>query len=330
MQNQLLEMERDKPIEKGFFTEIGCGGQGIVRRVNHDTGAGPIAFKVFSPRAYPTMKDYRLDMSRIKRVVDRLASVRQSNLLNDCRLIDCEGIYVMIMEHVDGYDLSYLLNPGTMEETRHRVCDEKWTHLNELVFSLGPAQGRVRISIATSILCDCLSAIDAMHRAGIVHADIKLSNIMINRLGQAKLIDYGAAFLVGEGEDLPVVTPQYAAPEVLGGSSCSQLSDLNSLGYVFIELITGTRLFSGFRGGRELLQEKRRIMNHVFEILPDDIRKSQTLMDLICGLVAPTPNERFSSAREALLHSQSRVSFDDSTTKGMCDKQIQDWLSAVA
>ncbi len=85
----------------------------------------------------------------------------------------------------------------------------------------------------------------ALHREGIVHSDLKPSNIMVKRTGNAKIVDIGSAF---ELNNLPVqrtCTPSYAAIEILEGGECTPRSDLASLGYVLIEMLAGQQPFAG-------------------------------------------------------------------------------------
>lgn len=315
---------------------LGSGGQGVVYladRSGADSITVPVALKVFSPKRYDDARAYRKDMARIARVGARLALIQQDHLLDVQNVVDCDGIRVMVMEWVDGFDLGYLLNPNTLEKTRSRVTDSQWSYLNKVVFSLGPSRVRLMPGIANSIVRECLAALAAIHREGIVHADIKPSNIMLKRTGNAKLIDLGAAFQAEDGTPYQMVTPQYAAPEILRGEASTPYSDLASLGYVLIEMLSGIRPFAGLSRQADLLQAKERIVHTLYEILPEQVAASELLMKVIRGLVSPDPLNRFPSAEAADLFEHGAANFNrqlvTSNLGSEYESDLRMWLNAV-
>ena len=108
----------------------------------------------------------------------------------------------------------------------------------------GPVQPRFKAGVAMAIVRDCLGALAALHREGIVHGDIKPSNVMLKRTGNAKIVDIGSAFEIDSPPHPHMCTPAYAAPEVLERNECTPRSDLASLGYVLIEMLSGQPPFS--------------------------------------------------------------------------------------
>ena len=107
------------------------------------------------------------------------------------------------------------------------------------------------------MLRECLAGLAALHRDGIVHGDLKPSNIMLKRTGNAKIIDIGSAMDLRSGAGRRFWSPAYAAPEVLAGEASSPRSDLASLGYVLIEMLAGQSPFVGLKRYGELLEAKR-------------------------------------------------------------------------
>ncbi len=92
-------------------------------------------------------------------------------------------------------------------------------------------------------------AIQVAHENGIVHRDLKPNNIMINTQGSPKLLDFGIAKIMHEDQAKPgftctgklLMTPEYAAPEMIEGKEISTATDIYALGVIFYELITGKR-----------------------------------------------------------------------------------------
>src|SRR3954447_24574283 len=111
-----------------------------------------------------------------------------------------------------------------LRDARGRLDDGRWAYLNDVVVTDGATHPRLRPGIAIAVLRDCLAALSALHRGGIVHGDVKPSNVMLKRTGNAKVIDVGSAFAPEDAPPQTSCTPAYAAPEVLEGGEGSALS----------------------------------------------------------------------------------------------------------
>ena len=186
-----------------------------------------------------------------------MAQIQQDNLLDVHNWVDRSRIRMMEMEWVDGYDLSRLLTRQMLERLESRVSSKRWKYINQVIVTAGPMQPRLKPGIAIAIVRDCLAALAALHREGIVHGDLKPSNIMLKRTGNAKIVDLGSAFDLEQAPPRRTCTPAYAAPEVLEGEASSPRSDLASLGYVLIEMLAGAPPFAGLTNFRDLLEAKR-------------------------------------------------------------------------
>jgi Protein kinase domain len=87
---------------------------------------------------------------------------------------------------------------------------------------------------------DVCRALTAVHRAGLVHRDVKTANVIREVGGRIVLTDFGAGrFRAGEPKRELVGTPHYVAPEVVAGAEATQLSDIYSLGVLLYRLVTG-------------------------------------------------------------------------------------------
>ncbi|MGI6416722.1 MAG: serine/threonine-protein kinase [Thermoguttaceae bacterium] len=281
---------------------LGSGGQGVVylsERRGTDNFTLPVAIKVFSPERYEDERSYNEAMGRMAGIAARVAEIQQDNLLDVHNWVDRRCIRLMEMEWVDGYDLAHLLQPRTLEWLQARVSLRRWKHINEVIITAGPAQPRVKPGVAIAIIRDCLAALAALHRRNIVHGDIKPSNIMLKRTGNAKIVDIGSAFSLDDIPARRTCTPAYAAPEVLEGGECNARSDLASLGYVLVEMLAGLPPFDGRTGYRELLEAKRFLAQRLPYLLPEAVISSELLMSFLRQLIAPDPMRRFPSAEAA-------------------------------
>src|SRR5262249_14894134 len=141
---------------------------------------------------------------------------RQVSHPNVCRVYDLgemEGLYFLSMEYVDGEDLGSLLR------------------------RIGRLPGDKALEIARK-LCAGLAA---AHEKGVLHRDLKPTNVMLDGRGQVLLTDFGLAGLAGdfEGAEVRNGTPAYMAPEQLAGEEVTIKSDIYALGLVLYEIFTG-------------------------------------------------------------------------------------------
>ncbi len=109
---------------------------------------------------------------------------------------------------------------------------------------------------AARIGAQLADALAALHEEGIVHCDVKPANIGLTRRGDAKLLDFGAAYRAGGSETITCngpysYTPDYAAPELARGSVPRPASDVFCLAATLYALVTGTPPRGGARGENE-------------------------------------------------------------------------------
>ncbi len=116
-------------------------------------------------------------------------------------------------------------------------------------------EGNVSLRRAAMIVRELLHGLAALHAAGIVHADVKSDNVLVDTVDgrdHVKLIDFGLAHPDLEGRpgaprsrDMVSGTPDYMAPEVIRGHGSTAASDVYAAGIILYELVTGTTPFSG-------------------------------------------------------------------------------------
>ncbi len=315
---------------------LGRGGQGEVYLTEYRGTDGftvPVAMKVFSPERYSDARAYEDAMQRVATVAARVALIQHDNLLDVQNFFERHRIRIMMMEWVDGYDLRQLVSPQCLELLENHVSQRRWRYINEVIITEGGTQSRFKAGVAVAIVRECLAALAALHRENIVHGDVKPSNIMLKRSGHTKLIDMGSAFDFTNPPRDRECTPVYAAPEVLENHQATPRSDLASVGYVLIELLSGSNPFAGMDNLRAILQAKRELPSRLHTVLPEDILRNELLMNFLLGLIAPDPNRRFPSAEAAEHVEQGAAAFhrqlirSDMATE--YDNDIRVWLEEL-
>jgi len=200
-----------------IIEELGHGGMGRVYKVQDTDIKEKVALKLLRP-------EITLDKEAVERFSNELKLARRIGHRNVCKMFDlgrAEGTTFITMEFVPGEDLKSFI---------HRAKQ----------LSIGTA-----ISIAKQV-CEGL---EEAHRLGVVHRDLKPGNIMIDKDGDAKIMDFGIArSLSGKGitgAGVLIGTPEYMSPEQVEGKDIDQRSDLYSLGVILYEMVTGRLPFAG-------------------------------------------------------------------------------------
>ncbi len=222
---QLISSQRMSWTEHLHLSRrLGSGGQGVVylsERRGTDNFTLPVALEDLLARPLRGRARYDEAMQRIAQIAALVAQIQQDNLLDVQNFVERNRIRIMVMEWIDGFDLSQLLTKKMLEQTRERVSNRRWEQINNVVVTAGPVQPQLKPGVAIAIVRECLAALAALHREGVVHGDLKPSNIMLKRTGNAKVVDIGSAFELTNAPIQRTCTPTYAAPEVLEGADCS-------------------------------------------------------------------------------------------------------------
>jgi serine/threonine protein kinase len=156
------------------------------------------------------------------------------------------------------------------------------------------------------VLAKVAEGVAHMHLRRVYHADLKPNNIMVTRGGGVKIIDYGLAWIAGEGKDRVQGTPEYMAPEQVKSRTANEKTDIYNLGatmYRMVTLALPPSCTSGQQGGLPINSKTHeRMLKPVQEIVPG---VPQGLAELIHHCLAYRPAKRpeqMSEVQEALAH----------------------------
>ncbi len=290
------------PVAYHFIQELGKGRQGVVFLAVRQGARGcrtRHAVKLFDPSIYSTAERYWTDMGRIAGQVSRLQPTQHANLIA-CDIYDeCNGVGFVQMTAVDGIDLQYFLSSTHLAIARGQCTDDEWRHFMSVLFRLQGDRMLFTPGIAVHILREMLSGLEHLHEAGFLHGDIKPSNIMVDRNGGIRSVDFGRASLIGERISVQLGSPLYMAPEIHRLEPGQPQADMYSLGLVAVELLGGRiPLNPTLFQDAALLEAKMRLPDKLEAWLPPYVVENDLLMAILKKMLQPDPKQRFRSARE--------------------------------
>ncbi len=161
-------------------------------------------------------------------------------------------------------------------------------------------RGEIPPSIAAYVAAQTADGLQAAHRAGVLHRDLKPDNILLSTGGEVKITDFGMAVTAeSAGEQKPLIagTLGFVAPEVIQGETPTEASDVFSLGATLYQMLTGITAFAGSTDG-EIIDAtvNRNPMHRVneFSTAPPGLL-------VICGrLLQKRPEDRLASSAEVM------------------------------
>ena len=155
------------------------------------------------------------------------------------------------------------------------------------------AEGPLPVGDAVTAVAQVCRALSAVHESGLVHRDVKASNVIHTSDGRVVLVDFGTGHMRGDGASTPAGTPLYLAPEVLRGDAATPRSDVYSAGVLLYRLLTGVFPVAAASLAELLSAHARGSQPDVREVRPE---LSKSLANVVKAALSPHPDGRPATA----------------------------------
>ncbi|HVH42630.1 MAG TPA: serine/threonine-protein kinase [Labilithrix sp.] len=280
---------------------IGSGAISTISKAVQEPLGRVVALKALKAQIAPT-SSFGEQLDREAKILADLAHLNVVLLL-DAGRTDSGRPYV-VLEYVDGPALEALLTSS--DDTARRTRDK------------GQKKPKLGVASALAIACGICAALEHIHERGIVHRDVKPSNVLLSRSGHVKVIDFGIAQrprtlsvsdtlgtegITASGRMAPEPlkdafgTPAYMSPEQILGDFVDGRSDLFSLGVILYQMLSGSRPFETPEGS----DPKRSAAQRIRRDAPAPLRERaphcpRAVERIVMRLLEKSPNDRYPSA----------------------------------
>lgn len=281
-----------------ILAEIGRGGMGVVYEAEQQSLQRRVAVKVF-PRK--TLRDSR-QLNRFHREARTAARLHHTNIVPVFGVGEQDGLHYFVMQRIDGTSLESLSRGRDLSGSGH-VESQVAEHRADGESTRGghsadvtPRRDRAYWNHIAGIGMQVAEALRYAHAQGVLHCDIKPSNLVLDPKGTVWVTDFGLATILEaeqQGESNEIAgTLRFMAPEHIGGEQDAR-SDQYSLGLTLYELLTERPAFEN--GSRSTLASKILAgdLTPPREVRPDIPRDLEAI---VLKSIALEPDERYADA----------------------------------
>ncbi len=245
---------------------LGVGGMSVVLRARDLVLGRPVAIKVLND----TYRDQPERIARFERECELMAKVRHGNVVSVYSAGWARGQFYIAMELITGKNLEIEVATG----------------------GLDPAY-------ALEVTRQVAHGLNAAHRSGLLHRDMKPGNILLDANGQAKVLDFGLSLGTTDADTEEIIwaTPYYVPPETLMREAEDVRTDIYALGMTLRHLLTGNDKFpTEPQSARELIECKQ----HLAPLRHDMPQLERSYCELVDHMTRFNPAARPRNYKELL------------------------------
>ena len=257
-----------------ILEKLGEGGMGVVYKAQDTKLGRVVAIKLLRSEITGNPENRR----RFEVEARAAAALNHPNVTTVYSIEEIDDLVFIVMEFVDGQELKHMLRSGPMD-----------------------------LKDVADIAAQLADGLHAAHEHGVVHRDMKSSNVLVTDSGCVKIMDFGVAKLAGASQltrpGTTIGTIAYMSPEQIQATEVDRQTDLWSFGVLLYEMITGTLPFKGeFEAAiiYEILNREPEALQTFRSDIPSH------LVSLVSQMLQKDPRKRIASAKEVIDRLQRR------------------------